>query len=99
MQSIKTRRLPALLAVAVTAGITVTALAATASAATGGTARTGAACDEAAGKYKGHVITSYDITGGNDSTQGVPGGTPPGLGVREVPDAVDQDREAPRLHR
>jgi hypothetical protein len=75
MQSIKTRRLPALLAVAATAGITVTALATTASAATGGTARTSAACVKAAGRYKGHVITSYDITGGDDSTQGVPGGT------------------------
>ncbi|GLY88176.1 hypothetical protein Airi02_061050 [Actinoallomurus iriomotensis] len=69
------RRLTVLLAVAATAGITVTTLATTASAATGRTARPNAACDETAGKYAGHVITSYDITGGDDSTQGVPGGT------------------------
>lgn len=60
----KIRRLPALLAVGATAGITVAALAATALAATSGTARPNTACVKAAGKYTGHVITSYDTTTG-----------------------------------
>jgi hypothetical protein len=77
MESKTTRRVLGLLATAAIGSAAMTAFAASASAAAGTAAgsRVTTACTSAQGKVNGHVVTSYDITGGNDSTQGVPGGT------------------------
>ena len=77
MESKTTRRILGLLATAAIGSAAVTAFAASASAADGPVTGRGvtAACANAQGKYNGHLVTGYDITGGDDSTQGVPGGT------------------------
>jgi hypothetical protein len=73
METKTIRRVSALLAAAAITSVTATAFAASASATTKPSVST--ACASTQGKYGGHLAATYDITGGDDSTQGVPGGT------------------------
>src|SRR4051812_11745584 len=61
--------------VLITAGVVGSGLAGSASAATVSAAGNEPACTAYEGKYDARLVTSYQITGGNGSEHGVPGGT------------------------
>lgn len=79
MGSTFTRWTTGLLAVAAIAGGTALATTMGASAqatdTTRATSTVSDACKRAHGKYAPHLLRSYEITGGNDSVHGIPGGT------------------------
>jgi putative salt-induced outer membrane protein YdiY len=69
------RRVPALVATTALAGGLAVSMSAAALADTATPAAKPSPCAKAHGKYRGHLITSYKITGGNDSVHGIAGGT------------------------
>lgn len=77
MESNTRRRIAVLLTTGVIgSGLVGTAFATAASAsATVGTDDNGPVCTAYEGKYDPRLVTSYQITGGDDSQQGIPGGT------------------------